>query len=81
MKKELKTEYNIDILKREYAGIFYIIQQGDAARQRGMFDTAKQRYGTALDRLLELKKKAPTWESDIINYRIKYCRDFMRKLD
>lgn len=72
------TAYNVDQLQREYAGIYYLIKRGDAALQQGLHSEAKQNYGNALDRLLKLKETAPTWQSEIVNYRIDYCRERMR---
>jgi len=72
------TSYNVDALRRDYAGIYYLIKRGDAALQQGLHAEAKQNYGNALDRLLKLKETAPTWQADIVNYRIDYCRERMR---
>jgi|GEM_PF-1150153 len=72
------TSYNVDELQRDYAGIYYLIKRGDAALQQGLHSEAKQNYGNALDRLLKLKERAPTWQADIVNYRIDYCRERMR---
>ncbi len=80
-REKAATEYNIDALKQEYARVYYVIQEGDAAREAGMYNSAKQKYGKALDDLIAIKKKAPTWESEIINYRINYCRDFLRQVE
>jgi len=71
-------ESKSDALQREYAAIYYQIQSGDASLQRGIVNDAKKYYGKALDGLLEIKRKAPDWETDIINYRIEYCRNKLR---
>lgn len=75
-----ETPYNDEQLQREYAGIYYLIKRGDAAFQQGLASEAKQHYGNALDRLLKLKATAPTWQSDIVNYRIDYCRERLRSV-
>jgi len=75
-----ESEFNVDALQREYAGIYYLIKRGDAAMQQGLDLEAKQNYGNALDRLLKLKETAPTWQADIVNYRIDYCRERMRSV-
>ncbi|MCX7846556.1 MAG: hypothetical protein N2595_00770, partial [bacterium] len=75
-----QTPFNNEQLQREYAGIYYLIKRGDAALQQGLHTEAKQHYGNALDRLLKIKEKAPTWQSDIVNYRIDYCRERLRSV-
>ena len=74
------SAYSNEDLKREYAPIYFLIQRGDEMMQRGLMSEAKREYGKALDRLLKLKQKAPTWQSDIINYRIDYCREHMKSV-
>ena len=66
-----------DELKREYATIYYLVLNGDNKMQQGLTTEAKDDYGKALDRLLKLRQKAPTWNSDIVSYRIDYCRERM----
>jgi hypothetical protein len=74
------TAYDTDTLQREYSAVYYLIQRGDAAMQQGIYSRAKQHYSDALEKLEEIKKKAPTWESDVVNFRIDYCRKQMRSV-
>ncbi|RLD11696.1 MAG: hypothetical protein DRI44_02980 [Chlamydiae bacterium] len=72
--KSSGKESNSNALQRQYVGIYYSIQSGDSAKQRGITSDAERFYGKALDGLLDIKRKAPKWKSDIINWRIEYCR-------
>jgi len=67
-------------LQRQYVPIYYSIQSGDAAFQRGVFSDAKRFYGKALDGLLDIKSKDPEWKSDIVNWRIDHCRKQLEKI-
>ncbi len=67
-------------LQQQYVPIYYSIQSGDAAFQRGVFSDAKRFYGKALDGLLDIKSKDPEWKSDIVNWRIDHCRKQLEKI-
>lgn len=70
-----------DTLRKEFASAYYSVQRGDAARQQGLQNIAKEHYGAALDRLLALQKKAPGWETDVVSFRIDYCRRLLRSAE
>jgi outer membrane protein assembly factor BamD len=74
------TTFDTDSLQREYSAIYYLIQRGDAAMQQGIYTRAKEHYSDALEKLQEIKQKAPNWESDVVNFRIDYCRKQMRSV-
>lgn len=76
-----ETEYNTDALRSEYAAIYYEIQRGDTAYAQGLVPASKRHYGEALERLLDLRERAPGWQSDIVNFRIEYCRARLRSTE
>ncbi len=75
------SQYNTDALRSEYAGIYYEIQRGDTSLAQGLTTKSKQHYDNALKQLLSLKKRAPDWQSDIVNFRIDYCRTRLRSTE
>ena len=78
--KDTGQKSEAEALQSQYVTIYYSIQSGDAAMQRGILSDAKRFYGKALDGLLEIKSKAPEWKSDIVNWRISDCREKLNKI-
>jgi len=70
-----------EMLLREFRTAYDYIQQGDATRQKGLYLKAKVSYEKALDILLGIQRKSPVWESDVINFRINYCREILRGIE
>jgi Flp pilus assembly protein TadD len=56
----------------QYIAIYYLIQQGDAALTAGNNSEAGARYNDALTALQQLKRGNPTWQENVVNYRINY---------
>ena len=78
--KDSGKKSEAETLQNQYVTIYYSIQSGDAAMQRGILSDAKRFYGKALDGLLDIKSKAPEWKSDIVNWRINDCREKLNKI-
>ncbi|MCK5851940.1 hypothetical protein KAH27_02830, partial [bacterium] len=78
--KSTGKDSKADALQSQYVPIYYLIISGDSAFQRGIISDAKRFYGKALDGLLDIKKKAPDWKSDIVNWRIDHCRKQLQKM-
>ncbi len=74
-------EVTTDMLRRDYRIAYNFIQRGDATRQKGLHLKAKVSYEKALEKLVDIQRKSSTWESEIVNYRINYCRDKLRGIE
>ena len=69
------------MLLREFKRAYDYLQKGDATRQKGLYLKAKISYEKALKKYIDIQKKAPTWETKLINYRINYCREKLRGIE
>ncbi|MDX6766353.1 MAG: tetratricopeptide repeat protein [Candidatus Methylacidiphilales bacterium] len=58
-----------------YLRIYLLIQEAEKLEIAGQKASARERYSIALDRLDSLQKSNPDWESTIVKYRQKYCKD------
>lgn len=56
----------------QYIAIFYLIQQGDAALAAGNNSEAGARYNDALTALQQLKRVYPTWQENVVKFRMNY---------
>jgi len=65
----------------EYLSIYYLIQQGDNAADAGNKPEAAARYNDAQTNLLRLQKAYPTWQNNIVQYRLKYLTKKISDLD
>ena len=74
-------EVTHEMLLREFKSAYDYIQKGDATRQKGLYLKAKISYEKALKKYIDIHKKAPTWQTDIINFRINYCRETLRGIE
>ncbi len=63
-----------------YVEVFALIQQGDAAEKDSDWSAAYSRYNTALERLRAIKSESPGWESQMVDFRIKYCKEQIQGL-
>lgn len=62
----------------QYLRIYLLIQEAEKLEIAGQKASARERYKIGLERLEALQKSNPEWESTIVKYRIKFCKD---KLD
>ena len=56
----------------QYLGIYYLIQEADAASAAGRNADALLRYEDALKSLQSLQKVSPNWEPNVVGYRLRY---------
>ena len=61
----------------EPAEAYFALVRGDTAREKGDFAAAFKAYEDALARYERIAQVHPDWESDIVQYRIVYCRQQM----
>lgn len=64
-------------LRREYADIYQRIRRGDLAVEQHDFPFASNCYQVSLTRLLRLQEHNPTWETNLVAFRIAYCRQLL----
>ncbi|MEY4387958.1 MAG: repeat containing protein [Verrucomicrobiota bacterium] len=56
----------------QYIGIYFQIQQGDTAQADGKLAEAAARYTEAREGLVRLQKSYPTWQNNVVNFRLEY---------
>ena len=56
----------------QYIAIYYLIQQGDTAVADGKNSEAAARYTEALEALQKLQKSYPTWQNNVVSFRLNY---------
>ena len=56
----------------EYVRIYNQIQQGDEFAQGGRGSQARQRYQAAHEALELLQKREPTWNPQVVEFRLRY---------
>ena len=56
----------------QYIAIYYLIQQGDTAQADGKNADAAARYTDAREALLKLQHTYPTWQVNVVNFRLNY---------
>ena len=56
----------------QYIGIYYLIQQGDLAQADGKYAEAAARYTDAQDSLQKLQRTYPTWQTNVVSFRLSY---------
>ena len=56
----------------QYIAIYYLIQQGDTAQAEGKATEATARYSDALDALQKLQRAYPTWQTNVVSFRLNY---------
>jgi hypothetical protein len=64
-----------ELLGYEYAAIYSVMRAGDAALDAGSLGVAKDYYTQALQRLRLLRQTHPRWNTDILDFRMDYCRE------
>jgi Flp pilus assembly protein TadD/predicted nuclease with TOPRIM domain len=64
----------------QYLRIYLLIQEAEKLEIAGQKASARERYKIGLQRLEELQKTNPEWESTIVKYRIKFCSDKVEAL-
>lgn len=65
---------NDEISPSEPAEAYFALVRGDTARENGNLAVALAAYQDALARYERIARVHPDWESDIVQYRIVYCR-------
>ncbi len=58
---------------QEASDAYVALVQADQARDRSDWKAAAQGYREATQRYTKLNKQYPTWEPDIVQYRVAYC--------
>ena len=58
---------------QEASDAYVALVQADQARDRSDWKAAAQGYRDAIQRYTRLGKQYPTWEPDIVQYRVAYC--------
>lgn len=56
----------------DYIAVYYLIQQGDTALSDGRLAESAARYNDALNGLRKLKNSYPTWQTNVVNFRLNY---------
>ncbi len=56
----------------QYIAIYYLIQQGDTAQADGKNAEAVARYTEAQEALQKLKRAYPTWQTNVVSFRLGY---------
>lgn len=64
----------------EPAEAYFALVRGDTARENGNLAAALSAYEDALGRYERIAQKHPDWESDIVQYRIVYCRQQIEEM-
>jgi DNA repair exonuclease SbcCD ATPase subunit len=57
----------------EYLEAFLAIQDGDAAVQKADWPAANTKFTAAQKKLNEIKAAAPTWNPQMVQFRLRYC--------
>jgi Flp pilus assembly protein TadD len=65
----------------EYLSIYYLIQQGDAAADNNQKPEAAALYGEAQTNLLRMRAVYPSWQTNVVEYRLKYLAKKIGDLD
>jgi len=65
----------------QYLGIYYLIQEADAAQSAGRNKDALARYQDALTSLQRLQRVNPTWQPTVVNYRLNYLNNRLALLN
>ena len=65
----------------EYLSIYYLIQQGDNAASAGNKVEAAKCYTDAQTGLQRLKTAYPTWQNNVVEYRLKYLARKLAELN
>lgn len=63
-----------------YKGAYWLLQQADAAREAGQVEDARKSYTSALDVYKTISIKFPSWEKDLVQFRMSYCREQLEAL-
>lgn len=61
--------------EEQYVRIYNLIQQADALRTAGQPDQALPKYLEANTALTQIQKIYPTWQSNVVNYRLNYLAE------
>jgi Flp pilus assembly protein TadD/predicted nuclease with TOPRIM domain len=64
----------------QYLRIYLLIQEAEKLEIAGQKASARERYKISLERLQDLQKSNPEWESTIVKYRIKFCSEKVEAL-
>jgi Flp pilus assembly protein TadD len=64
----------------EYTQIYNYIEQGDTLSKSGKTEAATERYGKALAGLKRLQSVYPTWNKEVLKYRIDYVAEKLQKI-
>ncbi len=64
----------------DFLQAYFLIQDADAAEKGNDSSRAIDKYNSSLKILRKIKKDAPDWNPNIIDFRSKYCIDHITKL-
>jgi DNA repair exonuclease SbcCD ATPase subunit len=60
-----------------YLGAYFLIQEADEAEKAGDWTNAEAKFGGALKVLAEIKAEDPSWQTNLIEFRTRYCNERM----
>jgi hypothetical protein len=65
----------------DYTGIYIMISTGDDLNQKGDHVHARAKYLEAQKQLLEFQQTNPTWNNQIVNFRLNYLAEKIAAMD
>jgi len=68
-------------LQDQYLTIYMLIRNTQELEESGNKATARKHYETALKQLVKIQKQNPGWQTAIIAYRIKNCKEKLKELE
>ena len=66
--------------KDEIMNAYNLMELADNAREKKAHDDAMQFYGQALDAYMDLANNYPEWQTNLVRFRLAYCRDQLKSL-
>ena len=66
--------------KDQIMSAFDSMDAADQARQKKAYDEAMKLYGKALDAYMLLARDYPQWQTNLVRFRVEYCRDQLKVL-
>jgi Flp pilus assembly protein TadD len=64
----------------QFLDAYFLIQDGDAAENKGDWVRADSKFKAALDILRAINSQNPNWNPHVIGFRVKYCADHLEAL-
>ena len=70
-----KKPSTMDRVKRQFDSISVLLEKADQKRESGDVDEAQQLYGATIAAYQDFSRKFPSANSEIVKFRIAYCRN------